>query len=372
MGSFDKLWVAAHIGNVHVLQQELDMGAPIEGRDPLGHTALMEACKYGHSNAVQELLLRGANPDAISMMGQSARSYASSGVIQQMLDQAAHARQLQDYDQNYTTEAQHMSQSSAAPIYPSASDGMSVPLGPEQYGLQAQSSSFMNDLGPAAASQTWPQSLHAFSGFNSRQPGQNSAGDHTTSLSGLFDQLSLGQVSAQGNLQQLSSYSNPQMLLPRDFEAGATHPQSLSQSAPGSLQAQLSSLGLASGPWSSQLSSAVSSQANSSLTSLQLHQQRNGHRPVCRYWFSGRCRYGPACRFAHPPSPGFRPPAASSAPVCRYFQSGTCRFGTACRFRHIVGSPGSSFGTPPGPNSSYPLAERSQLSELLNRAAKRS
>lgn len=55
MGSFDKLWVAAHVGNVNVLQQELDMGAPIEGRDPLGHTALMEASKYGHSNVVQVL-----------------------------------------------------------------------------------------------------------------------------------------------------------------------------------------------------------------------------------------------------------------------------------------------------------------------------
>ena len=58
MGSFDKLWVAAHIGNVKVLQQELDTGAPIEGRDPLGHTALMEASKYGHSNVVQVYLLR--------------------------------------------------------------------------------------------------------------------------------------------------------------------------------------------------------------------------------------------------------------------------------------------------------------------------
>ena len=53
MGSFDRLWVAAHTGNVHGLRHELDMGAPIEGRDPLGHTALMEASKYGHSNAVQ-------------------------------------------------------------------------------------------------------------------------------------------------------------------------------------------------------------------------------------------------------------------------------------------------------------------------------
>ena len=45
--------------------------------------------------------MRGANPDATSMMGQSAHSYASNDVIQQMLEQAARARQLQDYNQNY-------------------------------------------------------------------------------------------------------------------------------------------------------------------------------------------------------------------------------------------------------------------------------
>ncbi len=49
--------------------------------------------------ACQELLTRGANPDAMSMLGQSAHSYASSDVIQKMLDQAARTRQLQTYDQ---------------------------------------------------------------------------------------------------------------------------------------------------------------------------------------------------------------------------------------------------------------------------------
>lgn len=204
-----------------------------------------------------------------------------------------------------------MPQSTPASAYPPASNGVPLSVDPEQYGLQG-SSSFMNSLGPTAASQTWPQSLNSFAGYNSRQLGQNSAADHASSLSSLFDQLSVGQASAHGNFQQLTSLSNSQvgepcgsmpvelsgvsrnhhaevsqivlqMLFPRDFDRGLPQTQSLSQSAPGSLQAQLSSLGLSSGPWSSQLRSTVSSQANSTLTSLQLHQQRNGHRPVCRY-----------------------------------------------------------------------------------------
>ena len=46
--------------------------------------------------------MRGANPHATSMMGQSAGTYASNDLIHQMLDQAAQARQLQDYGQSYT------------------------------------------------------------------------------------------------------------------------------------------------------------------------------------------------------------------------------------------------------------------------------
>lgn len=104
-----------------------------------------------------------------------------------------------------------MSQSTAASAYTPPSDGESLPLGPEHYGLHAPSTSFMTDLGPAAASQTWPQSLHTFSGYNSRQIAQDPARDHATSLSGLFDQLTLGQASAQGNFQQLSAYSTSQV-----------------------------------------------------------------------------------------------------------------------------------------------------------------
>lgn len=44
--------------------------------------------------------MRGANPHATSMMGQSAGTYASNDLIHQMLDQAAQARQLQEYGQS--------------------------------------------------------------------------------------------------------------------------------------------------------------------------------------------------------------------------------------------------------------------------------
>jgi hypothetical protein len=51
-------------------------------------------------------------------------------------------------------------------------------------------------------------------------------------------------------------------------------------------------------------------------------------RRVCRYWASGACRQGEACRFAH---------VQVSQPLaaCRNWASGAgCRFGEACRFAH--------------------------------------
>lgn len=121
-----------------------------------------------------------------------------------------HVADKHEADSSAGFQGQHLSQSTPASAYPPASNGVPLSADPEQYGLQG-SSTFMNDLGPAAASQTWPQALHSFAGCNSRQLGQSSAADHASSLSSLFDQLSVGQASAHGNFQQLTSFSNSQV-----------------------------------------------------------------------------------------------------------------------------------------------------------------
>jgi hypothetical protein len=49
-------WLAANRGDKQELCRELDSGADMEFRDPMGRTALMEAAKHGHVDCVHELL----------------------------------------------------------------------------------------------------------------------------------------------------------------------------------------------------------------------------------------------------------------------------------------------------------------------------
>eukprot|EP00891_Asterochloris_glomerata_P003332 jgi/Astpho2/3332/fgenesh1_pg.00054_%23_27_t len=82
-------WLAAKEGNRDMLRAELEGGADIEHRDPMGRTALMEAAKYKHVDCVRELLDRGADPTTRSFMGSSAQDYGSDhSEIHRLLDQA--------------------------------------------------------------------------------------------------------------------------------------------------------------------------------------------------------------------------------------------------------------------------------------------
>ncbi|KAM4044357.1 uncharacterized protein ACNLHF_008346 isoform 2-T2 [Anomaloglossus baeobatrachus] len=51
-----------------------------------------------------------------------------------------------------------------------------------------------------------------------------------------------------------------------------------------------------------------------------------GHRPPCRAFLRGTCRFGTNCRFSH---------EAKYIPVCRHFQSGFCSYGDRCSFLHL-------------------------------------
>lgn len=63
------LFVAAAEGNVPAVRYLLDEGADINAREKLGNTALTEAAYYGRLDVVKELLLRGADIDAIGADG---------------------------------------------------------------------------------------------------------------------------------------------------------------------------------------------------------------------------------------------------------------------------------------------------------------
>ncbi|KOM33535.1 hypothetical protein LR48_Vigan01g309100 [Vigna angularis] len=72
--------------------------------------------------------------------------------------------------------------------------------------------------------------------------------------------------------------------------------------------------------------------------------------PECHYYMkTGECKFGPSCRYHHPPDKGapkanviLSPvglPLRPGAPPCtHYTQRGVCKFGSACKFDHPMGS----------------------------------
>ncbi|KAK4265704.1 hypothetical protein QN277_026721 [Acacia crassicarpa] len=72
--------------------------------------------------------------------------------------------------------------------------------------------------------------------------------------------------------------------------------------------------------------------------------------PECRHYMrTGECRFGPSCRYHHPPeliapnvnvvlSPGGLPMRPGAPPCIHYAQRGVCKFGPACKFDHSMGA----------------------------------
>ncbi|XP_028781456.1 zinc finger CCCH domain-containing protein 34 [Neltuma alba] len=77
--------------------------------------------------------------------------------------------------------------------------------------------------------------------------------------------------------------------------------------------------------------------------------QRPGQ-PECQYYMrTGECRFGPSCRYHHPPelvapktnvvlSPVGLPLRPGAPPCTHYAQRGVCKFGPACKFDHPIGA----------------------------------
>ncbi|KAL1288860.1 zinc finger CCCH domain-containing protein 58 [Arachis ipaensis] len=72
--------------------------------------------------------------------------------------------------------------------------------------------------------------------------------------------------------------------------------------------------------------------------------------PECQHYLkTGECKFGPLCRYHHPPdmsapkgnvilSPAGLPLRPGASPCTHYTQRGVCKFGSACRFDHPMGS----------------------------------
>ncbi|XP_022544439.2 putative zinc finger CCCH domain-containing protein 9 [Brassica napus] len=60
----------------------------------------------------------------------------------------------------------------------------------------------------------------------------------------------------------------------------------------------------------------------------------------CRqYLQTGQCSYGPKCRYNHPPSPVL--PQWVSRQICKFFQKGDCKNGSGCKFTHSMSGDGA-------------------------------
>src|SRR3954466_13500977 len=68
-GSRTPLGLAAGEGRLTAVQYLLDQGADVNGRETDGNTALIEATFFGHAPVVKELLVRGAEVNAVSASG---------------------------------------------------------------------------------------------------------------------------------------------------------------------------------------------------------------------------------------------------------------------------------------------------------------
>lgn len=312
-------WLAANRGDRQELCRELDNGADMEFRDPMGRTALMEAAKHGHVQCVHELLCRGADPTARSAVGWTASDFCGShesqtGEINRLLGEA---QMLWQQDR----QKQEMQQ--ALPNQDSNKENNDSHLQIELPGYST----------PSPIPAVTQHMFHSYSSqdepvhYRVEEPSQyriQAQPQH-------YPFQHLQQQQQQQQLMQypmLSQSMLAQAALVR-LSAAATEP---AHSSVSSSMLSMRSSDLSNGSLLSRELSALPSGLHSPVG--QHHQNpATMSKPVCRYWHSGRCLYGAHCRFAHPAGPAPTPPP-SVQPVCRYWRFGTCRYGSACRFRH--------------------------------------
>lgn len=317
-------WLAANRGDKQELCRELDRGADMEFRDPMGRTALMEAAKHGHVDCVHELLCRGADPTARSAVGWTASDFCGShesqhGEINRLLGEAQMMWQ-QDRDKQHSQQM--------LPHQDSNKENNDSQLQIELPGYSTPSPSV-----PAGTQ-------HMFRSYSSQ--------DEPT-------QYRVEEPAHYGMPQQQHYQLQPQQQQQQLFQHPLLNPMLSQGMLAQARMARLSQAG--SEPANSSLSSSMLSLRSSELSNgsnlsrelgllpAGLHSPMGHHqqnpatlsKPVCRYWHSGRCLYGAHCRFAHPAGPA-PTPLPSVQPVCRYWRFGTCRYGSACRFRHPLHS----------------------------------
>ncbi len=278
-------WLAANRGDKQELCRELDSGADMEFRDPMGRTALMEAAKHGHVDCVHELLCRGADPTARSAVGWTASDFCGShesqhGEINRLLGEAQMLWQ-QDRDK------QHCQQ--MLPHQDSNKENNDSQLQIELGGYST----------PSPRDPTTTQ--HMFRSYSSQdEPSQYRVEE--PAHFGMPQQQHYQLQHQQQQQQQLFQHPLLNPMLSQGMLAQATMArlsQASSEPANSSLSSSMLSLR------SSELSNGSNLSRELGLLPAGLHSPMGHHqqnpatlsKPVCRYWHSGRCLYGAHCRY---------------------------------------------------------------------------
>ena len=284
-------WLAANRGDKQELCRELDSGAELEYRDPMGRTPLMEAAKHGHVECVHELLCRGADPTARSAVGWTASDFCGSHESQhgeinrllgeaQMIWQETREREVRDKQQSHQPLLQQDSnkENSNNQLQLELA-GYSTPS-PIPVGTQHMFRSYSSLDEPTQYKVEEPSAYRPDDLLHYRLQQQQQQQQQQQEQRQLFQQHLLNPMISQGMLAQAT--------LARLSQATDAAHSSLSSSM----------LSMRSSPDVSSLSREPGMLPLGLHSSLAQHQQNPAtlSKPVCRYWHSGRCLYGAHCR----------------------------------------------------------------------------
>lgn len=293
-------WLAANRGDKQELCRELDSGAELEYRDPMGRTPLMEAAKHGHVECVHELLCRGADPTARSAVGWTASDFCGShesqhGEINRLLGEAQMIWQETRERESMEREVRGKQHNHHQPLLQQDSNkensnhqlqlelpGYSTPS-PVPAGTQHMFHSYSSLDEPTQYKVEEPSPYRPDDLLHYRLQSQQHQQQQQQQQQQLFQQQLLNPMISQGMLSQAT--------LARLSQATDAAQSSLSSSM----------LSMRCSPDVSNVSnlSRELGMLPSGLHSPLVQHQQNPatlSKPVCRYWHSGRCLYGAHCR----------------------------------------------------------------------------
>lgn len=311
-------WLAANRGDKQELCRELDSGAELEYRDPMGRTPLMEAAKHGHVECVHELLCRGADPTARSAVGWTASDFCGShesqhGEINRLLGEAQMIWQETRERESMEREIRDKQQSQQPLLHLESNKenshnqlqlelpGFSTPS-PIPAGVQNMYRSYSSMDEPTQYRVEEPSLYRSDDLLQYRMQSQQQQQQHYQ----LQQQQSQQQKQQQTQQQQQQHLYRQRLLNPvisQGLLAQATLARLSQASEPAHSSLSSSMLSIRSSPDVSNLGS-LSWELGMLPTGLHSpvaqHQQNPAtlSKPVCRYWHSGRCLYGAHCRCA--------------------------------------------------------------------------